>query len=61
METKTLGNKIKEGRKKKKLTQEGLGQLLGKKKATVCNWEKDRFYPKGTDLVKLCRMFNIKL
>ena len=40
-----FGDLIKCARKKKKLTQEALGQIIGVTKTTVCDWEREKYPP----------------
>lgn len=55
----TIGKKIKELRKSKKITQEALSYELGVSRQTVHKWERDDARP-GTDNLKaLCEFFKV--
>lgn len=55
----TVGEKIKQLRKEKGLTQEELGNLLGVKKAAVQKYESGQVQNlKQTTIKKLCEVFN---
>lgn len=55
----TVGNRIKQLRKEKGLTQEELGNLLGVKKAAVQKYESGRVQNLKQETVKrLCEIFN---
>ncbi len=62
-----IGEKIKEGRKKyrtpegKRLTQEGLAEMLNYKRETVNTWENGKVLPPLDVLFKLCEIFNCEL
>ena len=50
--------KLKELREENGYTQQKLADLLNRKKATICDWEKDRCQPSIEDLNKLANLFN---
>ena len=50
--------KIKELRELNNYTQQELAELLSRKKASICDWEKGRCEPSIYDLVKLADIFN---
>lgn len=55
-----IGERIKELREKKNLTQSELAEMLGfKTYTTVSKWESNDNYPKGRDLKKLSEIFNV--
>lgn len=46
-------------RKKNRLTQEKLGEMLGYTYTTIGNWEKGIRTPDAVDIVRLSRIFNV--
>ncbi|MDT2848801.1 XRE family transcriptional regulator [Vagococcus carniphilus] len=55
-----IGDRIKELRERKNLTQSELAEMLGfKTYTTVSKWESNDNYPKGRDLKKLSEIFNV--
>ena len=56
---KNFGEKIKELRKGKKLTQEGLAQQIGQAQSTIYYWEKNKQEPTISALKKLCEFFEV--
>ena len=55
---KTLGNKIQEIRKSKKITQEELAEKLGVTPQAVSKWETDNSYPDIDLLVEIADLFD---
>jgi len=49
---------LKDLRKRKGLTQEALGKLVGVEKAAVCNWEKGKAIPMVGTLIKLSEVLD---
>lgn len=56
-----IGNKIKEYRKAKKLTQKELARSIGMGDTTIANYEKGLRTPKKNTLFKLAKIFNISI
>jgi len=56
-----LGKKIKEWRKKHKLTQEQFGEMLGVTKSTIATYENDTRLPSYNVLVKMANTFGISI
>lgn len=56
-----IGDKIKELRLKKELTQDQLAQLLNVSRPTVSSWEVGRNYPDLETLISISDLFNISL
>jgi len=56
-----LGKKIKELRKKHKLTQEQFGEMLGVTKSTIATYENDTRLPSYNVLVKMANTFGISI
>lgn len=54
-----IGYKIKELRKKKKLTQAELGKIIGVSQTAITAWENDRTLPSREYLAKMARYFNV--
>lgn len=57
----TIGHKIKELRKAKKLTQEQLALELGVSQGSVAVWEQEKFDPNLLSCVSMADFFNISL
>ncbi|MGI2294126.1 helix-turn-helix domain-containing protein [Paenibacillus sp. GXUN7292] len=55
----SLGLRIKELRKKSKLTQKGLASKLGIDHTTISKWEADVYEPDTTTLSKLADLFDV--
>lgn len=55
----TLGEIIKNARKKKNLTQKELAQLIGAKSNSISNWENNQNRPNGSTLLLLSRALDI--
>ncbi len=55
----TLGDKIKEERIKKNLSQQQLGRELNVTQQAIGKWEKNLSEPDTTALIKLSEIFNI--
>ena len=56
-----MGEKIKQARKGKKLTQEKLAQKLGVSRLSVIAWESGKYLPKGQTLLKLVNLLNLAI
>ncbi|ALS02106.1 XRE family transcriptional regulator [Enterococcus silesiacus] len=56
-----IGDKIKEQRLKKELTQEQLSELLNVSRSTVSSWEVGRNYPDLETIVAISDLFGISL
>lgn len=55
----TVGERIKQERKKKHLTMEALGDLMGVGKSAINKWEKDKIERiKRTDIIKMAKIFD---
>ena len=55
----TIGNKIKELRKERKLTQKELAKGLKVGQASVCEWEKNQYEPTASAIIALCKFFDV--
>ena len=53
--------KLKEIREENGYTQQKIADLLNRKKATICDWEKQRCEPSIDDLNKLANLFNCSI
>jgi transcriptional regulator with XRE-family HTH domain len=51
--TQTLGQRIREARTKRGLTQSALAQAIGAREAQVCNWERDKHKPAAETVASL--------
>lgn len=60
-DTMNIGDKIKEQRLKKELTQEQLSALLNVSRSTVSSWEVGRNYPDLETIVAISDLFGISL
>ena len=57
-----FGEKLKETRRRKGLTQKQLADLIGVKDNSISNWEKDRNLPKNMDtIILLCETLDIDI
>lgn len=55
-----LGGRIRKLRESRNMTQTELSEILGMKTyTTVSKWEKNENFPKGKDLKKLAKIFNV--
>ncbi|WP_432352696.1 helix-turn-helix domain-containing protein [Sporosarcina sp. A2] len=59
--SKFVGSKIKYFRKKKKLTQSDLGELIGKKNNTISNYETGTISPEQDALFAIAKALGIKV
>jgi transcriptional regulator with XRE-family HTH domain len=55
------GEIIKMFRKNKGLTQEELGNLIGRKQNQISEWESGKVNPTHEDISKLCNVFGINI
>ncbi|PID15564.1 hypothetical protein CSV63_07220 [Sporosarcina sp. P34] len=58
---KFVGGKIKHYRKKKKLTQNDLGELIGKKNNTISNYETGTISPEQDALFAIAKALDIRV
>lgn len=56
-----IGNRIKELRRQKGLTQEELAKMLKTIRSTLSNWETNRTSPDPETLKELARIFNVSV
>lgn len=56
----TLGEKIRELRKKSGLTQEELSYEIDVSRQTICNWEANTTTPNAQCVNNLCKLFNVE-
>lgn len=57
----TLGTNIKALRKKKKITQRELAEMIGVNEVTVRSYESDKYNPKTDVIMKLCVALDCKV
>jgi len=55
----TLGNRIKELREKKNISQEKLALDINTSRQTVSKWENDTVLPDSNNISVLCKYFNV--
>ena len=57
-----MNNKLKEIRKQHELTQKEVATLLGfQSEDRISHWEKGQGYPSIPNLLKLCRIYGVKV
>ena len=56
-----FSERIKELRKEKGLSQEGVGNIIGVKKYAVYSYEKGRAYPEMKSLIALAEYFDVSM
>ena len=61
MDTKRIGKFISENRKRKGLTQEQLGNILGVSNKTISRWENGNYMPDLSLLIPLSETLDISL
>lgn len=54
-----FGDRLKELRNSKNLSQDDLGKILGVRKSSISNWETDKATPTYEILTKLAQYFNV--
>ena len=57
----TLGQRIAECRKKKGLSQEGLGEKLGVSRQAISKWEADGAVPEVDKLIGMSKLFGVSV
>ena len=57
----TLGEKIKDFRKKNNYTQEELASKCGVSRRSIIDWENDKYHPQSDMLISLANVFNIDI
>ena len=56
-----LGEKLRQARLERRLTQEALAERLGVSRQTVSNWENNRSYPDVMSVIALSEEYSISL
>lgn len=56
-----IGKNIMNYRKRENLSQESLAEKIGVTRQTISNWELEESYPDVKDLIKLAKIFNVRL
>lgn len=59
--TNTLGGRLKVARKKRRLTQEQVGALLGLTHAAIGGWELNRFPPETANLIGVAELYEVSI
>ena len=54
-----IGEKIKKLRKDKKISQSELAKQIGITLFGIRSWEKERTLPKASEIIKICRFFEV--
>lgn len=57
----TIGEKILLLRRKRKMSQNALAEVMGCWQINISNWESERFEPSVYYLIKLADFFNVSL
>lgn len=57
----SFGEKVQRARKERRLSQEGLAELLDVSRQAVSKWEQDAGYPETETLVRLARALHVSL
>jgi len=55
----SLGDRLKEKRKTKKLTQQDVAEKLGINNTTISKWESDTYEPDAENLKKLAELYDV--
>ncbi len=55
------GETIKKFRKEKGITQEDLGNILGKKQNQISEWESGKIRPTPDDIINICDALDVSL
>lgn len=55
------GNEIRQLRKKLRLSQEGLANLIGVSRSAVYDWEREAYSPEGENLVNLAKALGVSV
>ena len=55
----SIGQRIKEERQSKNISQTELGKLIGVTQDSISLWEKDKRIPDTQYIIELCKVFNI--
>lgn len=58
---KIFGERLKELRLEKRMTQSDVGKILNVSGNTIYSWEHDKQEPSMSTLLKLCEIFNVSL
>lgn len=56
-----IGNKIKNARKEKGITQEQAAEILGVSRQTISNWETEKSYPDIISVIKMSEHYDVSL
>ena len=54
------GARIRELRKERRMTQKQLGEAVGVDFRTVSFWETERFEPNISQIIRLCKLFEVE-
>lgn len=56
-----IGEKIKIQRKKKRMSQQKLGEIMGVSRQSVIKWEKSTSFPEIEKIIKLSEIFGVTI
>lgn len=56
-----IGEKIKTQRKKKRMSQQKLGEIMGVSRQSVIKWEKSTSFPEIEKIIKLSEIFGVTI
>ena len=56
-----FGDNLRNLRKSKKFSQEDLSELVGVSRQSISKWENSEAYPEMTNILILCKIFNIEI
>ena len=56
-----IGNKLKNARNEKGITQEQAAELLGVTRQSISNWENNRSYPDIISVIKMSDIYSVSL
>ena len=54
-----LGQRLKELRKERNLSQKELADIIGTNNSSVCDWERGRTEPSVEMIINICKLFEI--
>ncbi|WP_353928515.1 helix-turn-helix transcriptional regulator [Desulfofundulus kuznetsovii] len=61
VDAKTFGARLRYLRKERKLSQQELGQMIGKPQTTISDWENGKFLPDIDEAVEIAKAFGLTI
>lgn len=55
----SIGERVKEARKKTGKTQKELAEIMGVRQKDISRWENDVMIPTATTIISLCKALNV--